>query len=107
MSDEIEPYVLYRVEGAQLECALWQLEQGDRALALFLSQAEAEAYREEAGLGGWQVLRPSRDALRQLLQACADAGVRYAVLAPDRRQAKRLFDLRAVLEAARGGPAAP
>ena len=100
MSEEIEPYVVYRIEGAHLECALWQLQQGERALAVFLSADAAAAYRDAARLAGWQVLRPGRDALRELVRAHVEAGVRYAVLDPDLAQAKRIFDLEAVLQGA-------
>jgi hypothetical protein len=103
VSAEIEPYILYRVEGAQLECALWQLQQGERALAVFLSADSATAYRDAARLAGWRVLRPGREALLELVRAHVGAGVRYAVLDPDLAQAKRIFDLQAILEAA--GPA--
>jgi hypothetical protein len=103
VSDEIEPFVVYRVDAAQVECALWRLQQGERALALFLSADSADAYRQAAGLAGWRVLRPSRPALRELLQACADAGVRYAVLDPDLDHAKRIFDIRTILEPGSAG----
>jgi hypothetical protein len=106
VSDEIEPYVLYRVDGPHFECALWQLRQGDKALALFLSGDSALSYRSAAELTGWEVLRPERPALLELLRAHFEAGVRYAVLDPDLRQAKRIFDIRAIL-AARDAPPSP
>ncbi len=107
MTDEIEPYIVYRLEGAHLQCALWQLQQGDKALALFLSGDSALAYTAAAELVGWQVLRPSRPALLELFQAHDQAGIRYAVLDPDGEKAKRIFDLRAILDAARAAPDAP
>jgi hypothetical protein len=108
MSDEIEPFLLYRFQEGQFACALWQLEQGEQAVALFLSGESARAYREAAGLAGWSVLRPPRQGLQEVLTACQRAGVRYAVLDPDLRAAKKIFDLDAVLRAAEpaagGGP---
>jgi hypothetical protein len=105
VSEEIDPFILYHLQGSQLECALWQIAgteppAGERALALFLSAESAAAYREAAGLAGWQVLRPARLALLDVLRACRQAGVRYAVLDPDLCQAKRFFDLDAILSAA-------
>ncbi len=35
--------------------------------------------------------------------ACHEAGVAYAVLDPDEKQAKRVFDLQKVIEQAQGG----
>jgi len=104
VNEEIEPYVLYRVDGPQVECALWQLQQGEKALALFLSGDAALSYSAAAQLAGWEVLRPDRPALLELLQAYVQAGVKYAVLDPDLQQAKRIFDLRAILDAARAAP---
>ena len=106
VNEEIEPYVLYRVDGPQVECALWQLQQGEKALALFLSGDAALSYSAAAQLAGWEVLRPDRPALLELLQAYVQAGVKYAVLDPDLQQAKRIFDLRAILDAARAAPPA-
>jgi hypothetical protein len=103
VNDELRPYIVYRVNGQQAECALWQLQEGQKALALFLSGDTATAYRDAGGLGdGWQVFRPGREALLQLLEASYQAGVVYAVLDPDRAQAKTVFDLKSVLAAVRG-----
>jgi hypothetical protein len=50
VSDEIQPYVVYRIEGEQMECALWQFKDGQKALALFLSGDAATTYRATANL---------------------------------------------------------
>ena len=81
--------------------ALWQVAQGDRALALFLSAESAGAYRDAAGLADWQVYQPAREALLTLIDAHVQAGVFLAVLDPDLRQGRRLFDLREIVRAAR------
>ena len=39
-------------------------------------------------------------ALLELLRACFEAGIRYAVLDPDRQKAKRIFNIQEVLAAA-------
>jgi hypothetical protein len=101
VSDEIDPYLVCRVEQGALECALWQMEQGERAVALFLTEESAQAYRQAAELADWLAVRPSREALLEVLSACHDRGINFAVLDPDQRQARRVFDLGAVLRAAR------
>ena len=100
VSDEIQPYVVYRIEGGQMECALWRFQDGQTALALFLTEESATLYRESAKLAaGWQIFRPEKDTtLRELLKGCIDAGIAFAVLDPDLEKAKRIFDLRAILQ---------
>jgi hypothetical protein len=101
VSDEIQPYVVYRIDGGQMECALWQFRDGQKALALFLSGDAATSYRECANLGpDWKIFCPARDALLQLLKGCIQAGIVHAVLDPGLESAKRVFDIRAILSAA-------
>ena len=98
MTDEIHPYLVYRVTGGHMECALWQLREGPRALALFLSGDSATAYRDAAHPGDdWKVFRPDKENLWQLLKECYHAGIGYAVLDPDGDQAKRVFDIKSIL----------
>jgi hypothetical protein len=99
VTDDIEPYLIYRVVGAEVECAIWQLKEGPTALALFLSGDSATAYHQTAGLGNeWKVFRPARAALLHLVTASVQAGILYAVLDPDAVKAKRVFDLRSIVE---------
>ena len=106
MSDEIEPFIVYRLTRGQVQCAIWKLTDGSQALAVFLTSESAAAYQKAAGLGKeWTVFRPSKEALLQLLKACHEAGVAYAVLDPDEKQAKRVFDLQQVIQQAEGGSA--
>jgi hypothetical protein len=101
VSDEIDPFVVYRIDGDQVECALWQFKDGQKALALFLSGDAATSYRASAQLGAeWKIFSPTKDALLQLLRRCHDAGIGYAVLDPDLEKAKRIFDIRQILNAA-------
>jgi len=96
--DEIDPYIVCRTEGGQFQCALWALDQGQRALALFLTSEAATKYKLEAGLGeDWQIERPARDEIVRLIQQTVAAGIPYAVLDPDGQGAKRIFDLEQVL----------
>ena len=102
VSDEIHPYVIYRIDRGRLECALWQLVGGQQAIALFLSGDAATSYRESARLGaGWEIFRPDKGVLLRLLKSCAQGGIGYAVLDPDLETAKRVFVLREILGAVR------
>jgi hypothetical protein len=101
VSDEIQPYVVYRVEDEQMECALWQFKDGRKALALFLSGDAATSFKESANLGAeWKIFCPAKEALLQILKGCHDAGIGYAVLDPDREKAKRIFHIPDILNAA-------
>ena len=101
MSDEIQPYVVYRIDGEQMECALWQFKDGQKALALFLSGDAATSYRASASLGAdWKIFCPTNEALLQMLKTCNEAGIGYAVLDPDLEKAKRIFNIHEILNAA-------
>lgn len=96
--DEIDPYLVAQVADGTLRCGLWALEDGQRALALFLTPDSAERYRQAAGLDEtWEIRRPSREEIVRLLRHTLEAGIPYAVLDPDGQSAKRLFDLEQVL----------
>jgi hypothetical protein len=100
MREEIQPYVVYRIDGGQMECALWQFKQGPKALSLFLSGDSATSYRESANLGAeWKIFCPAKETLLQLLKSCNEAGIGYAVLDPDQEQAKRIFNIQEILNA--------
>src|SRR5437762_9265552 len=100
MSDEIQPYVVYRIDGAQMECALWQFKDGQKALALFLSGDAATSFKESAHLGAeWKIFCPAREALLNLLKGCYEAGLTAAVLDPDLEKAKRIFNIQEILTA--------
>lgn len=97
-NDEFEPYVLCRVEGGQLECALWSMPEGKSALALFRSDENAMTYRHALNLPDlWKVYRPSKVDLVQILKAGHESGVKHAVLDPDLESAKYVFVLKDVL----------
>jgi hypothetical protein len=100
VSDEIEPYVVYRIDGDQMECALWQFNDGQKALALFLSGDAATSFKESAILGAeWKILRPAKATLLEMLKACYEDGIGYAVLDPDLEKAKRIFNIQEILNA--------
>lgn len=99
LSDEIQPYVVYRIDGDQMACALWQLKDGPKAIALFLSGDSATSYIESTNRGTeWKIFCPAKEALGQLLKAAFyQAGIGYAVLEPDLEKAKRIFKIHDML----------
>ncbi len=102
--DEIQPYLIYRVVGNKFECALWELETGEKSLALFLTQEAAAKYLSAATLTDeWKAHRPTKPNLLKILEHSLRAGIRYAVLDPDNEEARRLFDLDMVVAAAKAG----
>ena len=101
LSEEISPYLAYRpCIGEQMECAVWTLNEGQQALALFLSQQSAEAYVNTMGPGeNWEIYCPARLDLMAIIKQSTAAGIFLAVLDPDDKEAKRLFDLRPMVKA--------
>ena len=98
--DELNPYLLVRVRAGQADFARWRVKDGPDALALFLTADGATAYAGRALAGpGWQVVRPPRTSVLEVLKACYAAGVTLAVLDPDGDQAKRVFPIGEVLQA--------
>ena len=75
LSEELSPYLVYRLCGEQMECAVWTLNEGHKALALFLSQENAEAFVKATDLGSdWKVLCPARaDLLDEQLEIIVEA----------------------------------
>jgi hypothetical protein len=101
--DELHPFVLWQQEADAARVALWQLADGQRAVALFHSAETAAQYCATAGLEpSWQALRPERPVLLALFRACLDDGIRFAVLEPDARQARRIYDLQRIVQQAAG-----
>ncbi len=99
-ADELSPYLIVRVNGGRAEFARWRVQDGADALALFLTAENAEAYAKAALSGpGWQVVRPPRTSVLEVLKACHAAGVTFAVLDPDGAKAKRVFPIGEILAA--------
>ncbi|MBI1900453.1 MAG: hypothetical protein HYS13_04965 [Planctomycetia bacterium] len=98
---EIEPFVLCKVDGGQLQCALWRLAEGQLAVTLFLSADSAAAYRAANHLdAAWRAYRPLKSDLLTLLRECLDGGVPYAVLEPSATSSRRMYDLERVVREA-------
>jgi hypothetical protein len=99
-ADELSPYLLVRVRDGRAEFARWRVKDGPDALAMFLTADGATRYAARALDGtGWQVVRPPRASVLEVLKACYAAGVTLAVLDPDGEQAKRVFPIRDILQA--------
>ncbi|HAY80007.1 MAG TPA: hypothetical protein DCY79_09420 [Planctomycetaceae bacterium] len=97
-TQDLSPYVLYRIDDEGLQCAMWRLQDGRETLALFLDEAAAGEYAKQAGLAeGWRAFQPNRRDLLEMIRQAVASGVKLAALDPDQQQAKRLFDLAAVL----------
>ena len=103
MPEELEPFVVYRLDDGQMRCAIWQLEQGAQALALFHTADSADVYRQAAALGAaWGTLQPGRNDLVAILEACQQQGILYAVLDPEAASARQIFAIDELLRAAQG-----
>jgi hypothetical protein len=103
LTDEIQPFLVYRIAIQQMECALWQFKEGERAIALFLSEESASAYRASAKLGeDWKIFSPPKDVLLQLFKLSYQSGITRAVLEPDLVKAKRIFSLHDIVRAVEG-----
>jgi hypothetical protein len=104
VADELSPYLLVRVRNDKAEFARWRVREGHDALALFLSEDGALAYARSSLDGpGWQVVRPPRTSVLEVLRACHAAGVTLAVLDPAGEQAKRVFPIGEILQAVGSG----
>jgi hypothetical protein len=100
VADELSPYLVVRVRDGRAEFARWRIREGADALAMFLTSEGAAAYAGRSLQGaGWQVVRPPRTSVLEVLRACFGAGVMLAVLDPDGEQAKRVFPIGEILQA--------
>jgi hypothetical protein len=102
---ELNPQLLYRIDGDSARFATWGVTDGHEALALFTTADAAEKYRVDlADATGWTRFQPDRDKLVEILQACRAAGILYAALDPLGGSARTLFDIPQVLGAASARP---
>lgn len=97
-SDELDPFLLFSEQEEQL--AIWHLADGKAALAMFHSEESAANYKKLCNLDEqWQTFRPAKSQLIELLHACVNNAITVAVLDPDDKQAKKAFDLQAIINA--------
>ncbi|HUY92726.1 MAG TPA: hypothetical protein VMV10_28555 [Pirellulales bacterium] len=101
-ADEVEPYVAYCLQGDKMNFALWPLEDGRRALALFLSvELAREHVRDADGSPEWRIVRPAKPDLLKVLEECWEAGILHAVLETGQPGEHLIFDILEVLQAER------
>lgn len=94
----LQPLLLL-VEGAP---ALWRLDEGTLALAVFTDKAVAEQYAAEfAAQQPWKIASPEPVQAVRAIAECVRQGVIVAALNPAASKASRLFDLKAILRQAR------
>ena len=100
--NELQPWIVVLDGPAEQSLAMWRLAESDQpALALFTTAALAERYALQNANAAWSVQQPARPALLQIMIACFQQRVELAVLDPDQATARRIFNLRDVLRAAR------
>jgi hypothetical protein len=101
LDPELQPHLIYRIDGDQARFGTWRLKEGHEALALFTNREAAVAYLLELERSvGWTVYEPPREKLVNILRGCKEAGILYAALDPLGGSAKTLFDIPQVLCAA-------
>lgn len=102
-SSELRPYILIRVADGVAECAMWQVRDGGRALAVFMSEDSARRYRHEAQLSDdWRIVQPPQRGLLELLRTSQAAGIAMAAVDPDGSRAVRIHSIEEILQAVAG-----
>ena len=96
LRDELHPYLVLNISGGQADCATWQITDGGKAIALFLSAETAGKYADRLG-APWRAMRPPRAGLLELIRLARSTGIQFAVLDPDDAKASRVFDLNQIL----------
>lgn len=100
---DLRPYIVIRVVDGVAECATWQVQDGGRALAMFLSENTARRYRQDAGLSDeWRVVQPPQRGLLELLRTSQSAGIGMAAVDPDGSRAVRVVSIAEILLAVDG-----
>jgi hypothetical protein len=99
---ELEPWVVVLGDAEDHALAMWRVSETQQpALALFSSQVHAQRYAAANASPPWSAEQPARATLIGIMIACYRQGIELAVLDPDRETARRIFQLRDVLRAAR------
>lgn len=96
-TENLQPWLLLSDAGP----ACWQMEDQRIALAMFTDQAKAQQYARDSGLQGTQCLQPKPVDLVRTLAMCVAGAIEVAVLDPDQKSARRIFDLPAILKKVR------
>jgi hypothetical protein len=100
-AEDLRPHLLYRSEEDKAHFAIWRLEGGPQALAIFTTAETAAKYRAELDdPTAWTAYQPPRATLLEILTACLPEGIGLAALDPASGSARTLFDLAQVVAAA-------
>lgn len=95
---DLQLFVIVRFADGQAECATWQVRDGGQALALFSTHEQAEKYRQMAGLSNeWNVVRPPRSGLLELLRVGQAQEMILVVVDPDDQKAHLALKIADVL----------
>lgn len=98
---DLIPFLIFKAESGQAEFAQWRTQAGDSALAVFQDRAKAEAFMKVSFLSeGWMVMQPALPMLQSIFKAMIQAGVLFAVLDPDEKSARTVYNLVEVVAAA-------
>ena len=83
VAEDLRPHLLYRVESGKAHFAIWRLEGGPQALAIFTTADTAAKYRAELDTPDvWTAYQPPRATLLEILAACLPEGIGLAALDP-------------------------
>lgn len=96
-SQMLTPFMLW----ADAAPALWQVADGPICLALFSTRENAARYAARMGIDPSTAEQLEAQPFVELLVECFRSEVRWAVLDPEDRYAKKLFDLADVLRRVR------
>lgn len=98
---DLIPFLIFKTESGQVEFAQWRTQGGDAALAVFQDRAKAEAFIQVSSLSdAWMVMQPALPMLQSIFKAMIQAGVLFAVLDPDDKSARTVYNLVEVVAAA-------
>lgn len=106
---DLQPWVLLRqLSNAEVEASLWSIAEVGMALSIFSTRERAETYRMQILPSSsntlhadWMSIQPREVEFGKLLVAHYRAGVKWIVLDPAERDAKRVFSIAEVLKALR------
>lgn len=106
---DLQPWVLLRqLSDSEVEASLWSIAEVGMALSIFSTRERAETYRMQIlpdssnkAHADWMTIQPPELDFGKLLVAHYRAGVKWIVLDPSERDAKRVFSIAEVLKALR------
>ena len=98
---DLIPLLIFKTESGQAEFAQWRTQAGETALAIFQDRTKAETFSQLSSLSeAWMVMQPALPLLQSIFKAMLQAGIKYAVLDPDEKSAKTVYNIAEVIAAA-------